>query len=105
MVSIQMVSLTHTKSVKHIDKTKQTNKQANKKQNKNQNNWIVFNRFLITGSVLDVLCSGGQKPWRSTANIDAIRRTVLKSPEIYPSTFGRTQSEEINSAQHFAERL
>ena len=34
MVSIQMVSLTHTKSVKHIDKTKQTNKQANKKQNK-----------------------------------------------------------------------
>ena len=28
-----------------------------------------------------------------------------KSKKVYPWTFDRTQSEEINSAQHFAERF
>ena len=41
----------------------------------------MVNKFLETGSVLDVHRSGRKKTGRSTANIDKIRRAILKSPK------------------------
>ena len=66
------ISLTQTKFVKHFD--------LDRKHGKPSKHTIlaVVNKFLATGSVLDAHRIGRQKTGRSMANIDAIRRAILK---------------------------
>ena len=69
------ISLTQTKIVKHFD--------LDCKHGKPSKPIIlaVVNKFLKTGSVLDVPHSVRQKIKRSTAKNDAIRYAILKSPK------------------------
>ena len=69
------ISLTQTKFVKHFDLDRRHGKPSK------QTILAMVNKFLETWSVLDVPRSGRQKTGRSTANIDAIRRAILKSPK------------------------
>ena len=99
------ILLTRTKFVKHFDLDCKHVKPSK------QTILAVINNFLETWSVLDVPRSVKQKTGRSTANIDAIRHAILKSPKkpirrlSAEHTVGRTHSEEIKSSQLFAERF
>ena len=69
------ISRIQTKFVKHFN--------LDRKHGKPSKPTILgmVNKFFETGSVLDIRCSGRKKTGRSTANIDKIRRAILKSPK------------------------
>ena len=69
------ISRTQTKVVKHFN--------LDRKHGKPSKPTILgmVNKFLETGSVLDVHRSDRKKTGRSTADIDKIRRAILKSPK------------------------
>ena len=69
------ILLTRAKFVKHFNLYRKHGKPSK------QTILPVVNKFLKTGSVLEVPQSGRQKAGRSTANTDTIRRAILKSSQ------------------------
>ena len=72
---IKSISRTQTRLVKHFN--------LDRKHGKPSKPTILgmINKFLETGSMLDIRRSGRKKTGRSTTNIDKIRRAILKSPK------------------------